>query len=134
MRHQEAGGTPYRTLQANTEKEGIELIDFIEVKTNRILMENSFAKDGEYCGDDVAYTDDQPVTVSKSMICRAAEICQENKEMTVEKKRVMKEEISANPICYEDAVAAVNVSIDDVNSKRQASTRPEGGSDEKGWR
>ena len=33
IRHQEVGGTPFRTLRDNTEKEGNELIDFIEEKT-----------------------------------------------------------------------------------------------------
>jgi len=33
IRYQEEGGTPYRTLQHNTEKEGAESIDFIEAKT-----------------------------------------------------------------------------------------------------
>ena len=134
IRHQEAGGTPYKTLQENTEKEGTKLIDFIEVKTARILEENGFAKDGVYCGDNAEYADNQPVTVSESMILRAAEICLENREMTEVIRRVMTDEIFANPVCYEEPEDTVNVSIDDVNTKRQAGTRPEGGSVEKGKR
>ena len=126
IRHQEVGGTPYKTLQENTEKEGTELIDFLEVKTARILVENGFAKDSVYCGDNAEYADNQPVTFSESMILRAAEICLENREMT--------DEISADPICYEEPEDAVNVSTDDVNTKRLAGTRPEGGSVEKGKR
>jgi hypothetical protein len=30
VRYQQLEGTPYRTLQANTEKEGAELIDFLK--------------------------------------------------------------------------------------------------------
>ena len=33
VRYQQTGGTPYRTLQANTEKEGAEVIDLLEKKT-----------------------------------------------------------------------------------------------------
>ena len=130
IRYQEEGGTPYRTLQENTEKEGTELIDFIEEKTNRILVENRFAKNCEYCGGNPAYADNQPVTVSAGMISQSADKCQES----MENSEAVKAEISSNPVCYEEPTATVNVSIDDVNSKRQASTRPEGGSDEKGKR
>ena len=47
-RRQEVGGTPFRTLRDNTESEGAELIDYIEMKTDRILEENDFTKEGEY--------------------------------------------------------------------------------------
>ncbi len=134
IRYQEKGGTPCKTLQENTEKEGAKLIDFIEEKTDRILEDNGFAEDGVYCGDNAEYVNNEPVTVSESMIEEAVEKCLESLEMTKEKKKVMKDEISANPICYEEPADTVNVSIDDVNAKRQAGTRPEGGSEEKGKR
>ena len=119
-------------MRDNTEREGAELIDFIETKTNRILTENSFAKDGEYCRDNAMYADYGPVTVNESMISIAADKCQERTEMAKGKGEVMKAEILADPVCYEDSAATVNVSTDDVNSKRQAGTRPVGGGDEKG--
>ncbi len=130
IRHQEEGGTPYRTLQDNTEKEGAELIDFLEVKTAQILKENDFTEDGVYCGDNAEYVNNRPVTVNESMIEEAAEKCLDSKEITKEMRR----EISDNPVCYEEPEETVNVSIDDVNTKRQARTRPEGGSEEKGKR
>ena len=130
IRYQVAGGTPYRTLQENTEKEGAELIDFIEEKTNKILTENGFAKDGVYCGDNAECANNLPVTVIVSMIAEAAEKCLESKEITKE----IKKEIYDNPVCYEEPEVTVNVSIDDVNTKRQTRTRPEGGSEEKGKR
>ena len=130
IRYQEEGGTPYRTLQDNTEKEGAELIDFIEVKTARILEENGFANDGVICGDNAEYSDNQPATISESQIIKAAEKCLEGKEMA----EGVKAEMLCNPVCYEDPEDTVNVSIDDVNTKRQTGTRPEGGSVEKGKR
>lgn len=36
VRYQEVGGTPYRTLQDNTEKEGARVIDYLEKKTNDV--------------------------------------------------------------------------------------------------
>ena len=134
IRHQKVGGTPFRTLRDNTEKEGNELTDFIEVKTNRVLQENGFTKDGDYCGDKAVYVENQPVAVSESIISRAVDSCLESTVLTMEKSEVVKAEMQANPVCYEEDSAAVNVSIDDVNSKRLTGTRPEGGSDEKGKR
>ncbi len=54
------------------------------------------------------------------MIDKAAEKCQENKNMTEEVKSVMLN----NPVCYEASEETVNVSTDDVNTKRQVATRP----------
>jgi len=133
-RRQEVGGTPFRTLRDNTESEGAELIDYIEMKTDRILKENGFTKEGEYCEDNPAYADNKPVTINESIIGQATDKCLERIEAAIGKSEEIKTEILSNPVCYEDASSAVNVSIDDVNSKRQASTRPEGGSDEKGKR
>ncbi|MCP4156873.1 MAG: hypothetical protein GY757_54675 [bacterium] len=130
IRHRETGGTPYRTLRDNTEAEGDKLIDFTEVKTKRILTENGFGKDGEYCGDNAGYADNKPVTIDKSMIRQTVKKCLENTGM----KKDMIKEISDNPVCYEKPEDTVNVSVDDVNPKRPAGTRPEGGSEEKGWR
>ena len=48
VRQQEQGGTPYRTLQANTEKEGAAVIDYIDEKTKRILKDNGFSEGGIY--------------------------------------------------------------------------------------
>ena len=73
IRYQEEGGTPYRTLQHNTEKEGAEQTDFIEVRTARILEENGFAEDGAYRRDNAEYAENEPVTVSESMVFKAAE-------------------------------------------------------------
>jgi hypothetical protein len=104
------------------------------MKTNRILEENGFTKEGEYCGDNAAYADSEAVTINESLISQAIDNCLERTETAIGESEATKAEITANPVCYEDASAAVNVSIDDVNSKRQASTRPEGGSEEKGKR
>ncbi len=130
IRHQEEGGTPYKTLQENTEKEGVELTDFIEVKTARILEENGFGEDGAYRGNNAEHADNQPVTISESLIAEAAEKCQEGWDAA----NGVTAKILDNPVCYEAYEETVNVSIDDVNTKRRAKTRPEGGSAEKGKR
>jgi len=134
IRHQKVGGTPFRTLRANTEKEGKEVNDFIEREVNMILKENGFTKEGEYCGNDASYADYEPVTINESMISQATDKFLEKTEIAIGKNENVKAEMHANPVCYEDVSATVNVSADDVNSKRQASKRPVGGSDEKGKR
>lgn len=120
IRHQEQGGTPYRTLQENTEKEGSNLIDYIEEKTKRILKKNGFSEDGACQGNNAAYAN-QPVTVSEEKITEAAEKCIDND---------IYDEVINNPVCYEDPKNAVNISIDDVNVKKQEEMRQKGGSSE----
>jgi hypothetical protein len=45
FRYQEQGGTPYRTLQENTEKEGAKVLDYMEEKSKLILKKNGFTED-----------------------------------------------------------------------------------------
>ena len=118
IRHQEQGGTPYRTLQENTEKEGSNLIDYIEEKTKRILKKNGFSEDGVCQGNNAAYAN-QPVTVSEEKITEAAEKCIDSD---------IYDEVINNPVCYEDPKNTVNISIDDVNVKKQKEIRQKGGS------
>jgi hypothetical protein len=46
----------------------------------------------------------------------------------------MQDEVLNNPVCYEDPEETVNISIDDVNVKRQEDSRQKGGRSEKGKR
>jgi len=61
IRHQESDGTPYRTLQYTTEKEGTELLNHIEEKSKCILAENGFSEDGAYLGDNVCVYSGTPM-------------------------------------------------------------------------
>jgi len=120
IRYQVEEGTPYRTLQANTEKEGSNLIDYVEEKTKRILIENGFAEDGVCQGNNAAYAN-QPVTISQERIIEAAKKCLDSD---------IGDETLSNPVCYEDPENTVNISIDDVNVKKQEETRQKGGNPE----
>jgi hypothetical protein len=126
IRYQEHWGTPYRTLQENTEKEGCKLIDYVEEKTKRILQKNGFTEEGVYQGNKAAYARNQPVTLSGEKITEAAEKCLDANDML--------DEILDNPVCYEDPENTLNISIDDVNVKKQEETRQKGGNPEKGQR
>ena len=120
IRYQVEEGTPYRTLQENTEKEGSNLIDYVEEKTKRILIENGFAEDGVCQGNNAAYAN-QPVTISRERIIEAAKKCLDSD---------IGDETLSNPVCYEDPKNTVNISIDDVNVKKQEETRQKGGNPE----
>ncbi|MEA3385689.1 MAG: hypothetical protein U9Q89_04470, partial [Thermodesulfobacteriota bacterium] len=89
IRHQEQRGTPYRTLQENTEKEGSNLIDYLEEKTKRILKKNGFSEDGVCQGNNVAYAN-QPITISEEKITEAAEKCIDSE---------IYDEVINNPVC-----------------------------------
>lgn len=121
FRYQEQGGTPYRTLQENTEKEGSHVIDYLEEKTRRILEKNGFGEDGVYNGNNPEYVRNEPVTLDRDKIREAAEKCVAND---------IREEVLKNFVCYEDPEKTTNVSIDDVNVKRQEENRQKDGRSE----
>jgi hypothetical protein len=123
IRYQEAGGTPYRTLQENTEKEGSELIECIGEKSRAILQENGFTEDVVSKGDKATYGNDHPVIFSQEKIAEAAEKCLSD--------HAMWDGIINNPVCYEDPENTVNISIDDVGVKKQEETRQKDGCSEK---
>jgi len=125
IRYQEQGGTPYRTLQENTEKEGSNLIDYVKEKTRRILKRNGFSEDGLYLGNNPAYASNQPATIPDEKIVKAAEECIDSD---------MRDEVLNNLVCYEDPENTVDIFIDDVNVKRQEESRQKGGRSEKGKR
>jgi hypothetical protein len=110
IRYQEQGGTPNRTLQENTEKEGRRLIDYIEEKSKRILKNNGFNEEGECLSPPVAFAHTEAVTLADEMISQAAQ-------------KANLGDIAENPVPYEDPDHTVNISIDDVNVKKQKDVR-----------
>jgi len=74
IRYQEQGGTPYRTLQENTENEGAKLIDYVEEKTRRILKKNGFSEDGTYRGNNAVYASNQVATFPEKKIGRGSHL------------------------------------------------------------
>lgn len=119
-------GTPSRTLQENTEKEGSNLIDYIEQQTKRIMTKNDFSEDGDYLGNNPLYMENQVITFIKEDILKVA-------EMTIE-NHVVRNEVLSNPVCYEYPDNTVNICIDDVNVKKQEMERKKGEQSEKGKR
>jgi hypothetical protein len=114
VRYQQLEGTPYRTLQANTEKEGAELVDFLEKKTTHILKRHQFDEDGTYKGDSKDSSSAKAVVIPKRKIKEAAAALDNHYSV---------EELLSNPVAFEDASESVNIAIDDVSVKRQSETR-----------
>ena len=115
IRHQEEGGTPFRTMREVTEHEGRLLQEHLEQKTSRIFQENGFMPEG-YPEGAIA----NAITPSPSILEEADLV-----EMLVHYDLFedSKTEIVNNPVPYEDAETAVHISVDDVGVKRQKENR-----------
>lgn len=115
LRHQELGGTPSRTLQESTEREGQQILDHVKDRSNQILEQNGFSEDGQYQGNNTEYFQAEPVLLPSADIIKAANQCSDDFD---------KAQLLTNPVEYEDPKTATNIAIDDVNVKRQNSSRP----------
>lgn len=73
VRYQQLKGTPFRTLQANREKEGAEPIDFLEEKTTHVLKRHRFSEDGTYKGDAEVFSSLKPAVLPEQIIKAAAQ-------------------------------------------------------------
>ena len=114
IRYQEKDGTPSRTLQDNTEKEGAQVIEYLERKTVNILKRHRILEDGTYAGypkdPDTIKLETLPEETVKSAVCDLA--CEYSPE-----------ELLSNPVCFEEPAKSVSISIDDVNVKKQSEER-----------
>ena len=114
VRYQQENGTPYRTLQANTEQEGTQVIDYLEKKTANILKRYRFSEDGAYIGDPRDMDSIKPQTLPLKTI----------KEAVVNPgNQYSPEELLSNPVPFEEPTNSVNIYIDDVSVKKQSEER-----------
>ena len=114
VRYQPMDGTPYRTLQDNTEKEGARLIDYLEKKTTDVLKRHRFTEDGAYRGDPEDLASIKPGTLPEATINKAAAHLD---------SEYSPKELLGNPVCLEDPVKSVTIAIDDVSVKKQSEGR-----------
>ncbi|WP_319576500.1 hypothetical protein [uncultured Desulfobacter sp.] len=127
IRHQKQGGTPYRTLHECTEKEGREVLDYIDKNARSILSENGFSEDGTCQVIKLEYNNAHPVTVSRRNVLNAVDKCCRDNTINAE-------DILNNPVPYEDPGSSTQISIDDVHVKKQEEFRPGGIKSERGKR
>jgi hypothetical protein len=114
VRLQETGGTPYRTLQENTEQEGLRLNDHIAAKTRAILSCHEFDEENVYRGCTETYNISTPIVLPFDDIQEAA------MSLSSDFNRA---EMVNNPVPYEDPEHSVNIAIDDVIVKKQEEIR-----------
>jgi hypothetical protein len=114
FRHQQQGGTPSHTLQESTEREGQQILDYVKDQSNRILEQNGIFKDGTYQANRIEYGQAKPVWLPFRDIFKAANQCSDDFD---------KAQLLTNPVGYEDPKTTTNIAIDDINVKRQNSSR-----------
>ncbi len=127
IRHQEEGGTPFRTLHDCTEKEGEDVLKHIEEKTSSILEKNGFSEDGICQNHKAEYSNEQPATIPSEQILVAVNKCLQDKNISID-------DILNNYVPYEDPERSIKVAIDDVHVKKQEESRPGGRKPERGKR
>ena len=73
VRHRQIGGTPFRTLQESTEREGGKIIGLLREKTARCLRENGFDENVRPTSVDAKYSEGRPATLEEDATREAAE-------------------------------------------------------------
>ncbi len=115
VRHQEEGGTPFRTLQAITDQEGSLLQAHRAQKTGRIFQAHRFTPEGV----PQAILPDL-LTLNPSSLEDAG---LKEHLSTSDLSESWQTSILDNPVVYEDSKQATNISIDDVGTKKQKEQR-----------
>ena len=115
FRYQQQKGTPSRTLQESTQREGQQILDYVTEQSNRILQQNGFSEDGQYQGNRTEYCQAEPVWLPSADIIKATNQCSDD---------IDKAQLLTNPVGYEDPTMTTNIAIDDVHVKRQNASRP----------
>lgn len=115
VRHQEEGGTPFRTIRETTEQEGLRLQAHHEHQTSLIFQDHGFSPEGQ-----------PQVSIAEAHSLNPPVIQHEDlKELLMgcDLPEAWQSDILSNPVPYEDSQSAVNISIDDVGAKKQKESR-----------
>lgn len=122
IRHQtEEEGTPIRTLCANAEAEGERVLTYLEQRSEEILKQAGFSREGsplpesQYAVKAEAETACDWKLLEAESIQRAQRIEAPNEEWEIEMR--------ANPVAYENPACSVQISLDDVGAKHQTEQR-----------
>lgn len=115
FRHQQADGTPSRTLREQTTLEGEKLIQAIDRKAQTILTVHDFTKAACFTGPPDTYAAIPCETVSPSQVADAIATCQPRCPGDTP--------LSDNPVLYEAPDSTVEICIDDVGAKQQKARR-----------
>jgi hypothetical protein len=116
FRHQEKGGTPYKTLQESTEREGSALLEHIDRRAADILLANDFDETGGCSTGECSIGKEGPAVFEADAIVESAEKFSAFRNAG---------KLLENPVAFESPEETVNIYIDDVNVKKQEEKRPE---------
>jgi len=114
VRHQEAA-TPFRTLRENSEYEGRQIRGQMERQAAEIFAEHGFTAAGVPLNPAVDYSQQKLIPLPKAQVTQAITECVPEPEWQTE--------MTNNPVGYEKASQSMQISLDDVNVKRQKSSR-----------
>ncbi|NEP63454.1 MAG: hypothetical protein F6K31_42245 [Symploca sp. SIO2G7] len=116
IRHQETGGTPSRTMQDSSEREGIRVLNHL-TQTSEAILKTHGVVDTKLPASVVASANEREAThLAPETVSAVIEQCG--------KTELIRQQMTANPIPYEDPHHSLNISIDDVGVKRQSEQRP----------
>lgn len=116
VRHQE-DATPFRTLRENSEYEGRQIMAHMEQQAGEIFDAYGFKAEGVPTDTAVDRSQQKLATLPKAQVKQAVETCAPEPEWETE--------MTNNPVGYEEPTRSTQVSLDDVNVKRQKCSRKE---------
>jgi hypothetical protein len=122
VRHQE-DATPFRTLRENSEYEGRQIMGTMEQQAGEIFDEHGFTMDGMPTDRAIDRSEQGLVTLPPTQVAPTVQACAPEPEWATE--------MAHNPVAYEEPTRSTQVSLDDVNVKRQKSSRKENPEPEK---
>ena len=125
FRRQVQGGTPVTTLQANAQKEGAQVLDFLERHSQTVLQQHGFDAQGhpsEAAVTAVAAGTDGRLGATRVKKQLTA-LCQEMAARGLTPAQITAARRRAAQAVYEDPAQCVNVVVDDVEVKKQKAHR-----------
>ena len=127
MRHQEVGGTPLNTLRDATEKEGRQILDFLDAKTQNILEREGFTHEGVPTAVCPVVDKSQHYIhghVSEDAVFAALKLVQgKMRKDNMSENMIEEAGQRANPSDFEQLHDFIGVCVDDVEVKKQKETR-----------
>jgi hypothetical protein len=124
-RRQWQGGTPVTTLQDNAQKEGARVLDFLERHSQSVLQGHGF--DGQGQPSEAAVTKLEAGTDRRlggeEVEEHLTAMCQEMEKRQFSPAEIAAARSRAAGAVYEDPAHCTNVSIDDVDVKKQKASR-----------
>jgi hypothetical protein len=122
FRHQEADGTPMRTLRDQTEREGARLHQAIERQVDRLLEAHHIPRSGEL--SQMPQGLPVPVTTTLSVETTLPNLALADALILAQDEAPQGACLRENPVPYESPRTTVNICIDDVGTTRQKASRP----------